>query len=427
MADEPKSVVPGASLPDDASIEWLRKHAKQRLRELKQSQQGAKLADAQLLVAREYGFASWRALKAYVDAQSLDGQLIVAARTGDLTRLTELIALHPEKRDLRAKPYEHSLLHIAAQHGHLPVVNYLLNVGIDVNYRDKGDNTYAMHWAAAAGNLAVVRRLADAGGDVVGHGDDHAMDVIGWACMWDGADDAEHRAVVDFLLSRGAKHHIFSAIAMDLPDEVRRIVRENPGALEQRRSHNESFETALHYAVGRGNAKMVELLLALGMDPFAQNEAGYTASINASTPEVDMPIMKAFAAQPGAPVLFAFVALHDWDRAGQLLRERPGIPRERQHEFTVHLMAKRGDAAAVKWLLDHGFDPNGRWNHYDATVTPLHMAAWGGHADVARVLLDAGADATIKDSKHDSTPIEWAEFFGRGEVVGLLKGTFELL
>ena len=410
-----------ASLPDDANLEWLRKHAKQRLRELKKTHPDAKLADAQLAVAREYGFTSWRALKAHIDTLSVEGQLFAAARSGDLTTLRRILDANPRLRDVRAKPYDHSLLHAAAQHGHLEVVMLLIGLGIDVNYREKGDNTVAMHWAAATGNLAVVRALADAGSDVIGHGDDHAMEIIGWACMWDGADDDAHRQVVDFLLSRGAKHHIFSAIAMNLPDEVRRIVRENPKALEQRRSHNESFETVLHYAVGQGNRAMVELLIELGADPFASNDAGYTASINAFRPDVDVPVMRAFAAQPGAPVLFAYVALHDWGRASRLLSEKPDIPRKKQHEFTVHLMAKRGDAEAVKWLLDHGFDPNGRWDHYDATVTPMHMAAWGWHADVARVMLDAGADHTIKDSKHDSDALGWAEFFGRVEVVALLN------
>ena len=47
-----------------------------------------------------------------------------------------------------------------------------------------------MHWAAANGHLGVVRRLVDAGGDVVGRGDDHALEVIGWATCWDQCHDA---------------------------------------------------------------------------------------------------------------------------------------------------------------------------------------------------------------------------------------------
>ena len=45
----------------------------------------------------------------------------------------------------------------------------------------------------------------------------------------------------------------------------------------------------------------------------------------------------------------------------------------------LHLLSKRGDATAVKWLLEHGADPNALWSHWDADVTPLHLAAAQGH------------------------------------------------
>jgi hypothetical protein len=90
----------------------------------------------------------------------------------------------------------------------------------------------------------MVRKLADAGGDVIGEGDDHAGGVIGWACCWEDCSDDSHRAVVDFLISRGARHHIFSAVAMDLADEVRRIVAADPSTLNQRQSRNENNRTA---------------------------------------------------------------------------------------------------------------------------------------------------------------------------------------
>ena len=137
-------------------------------------------------LAKRYGFSSWRALKAHVDSLTIDGQLFEAARDGNQPRLVALLDEHPEKLHARSKPYEWTLLHAAASGGHLAAVDLLLTRGLDVNTREKGDNTYAMHWAAAAGHLDVVRRLADAGGDVVGHGDDHRAGgdrlghVLGW-------------------------------------------------------------------------------------------------------------------------------------------------------------------------------------------------------------------------------------------------------
>src|SRR5206468_426271 len=185
----------------------------------------------------------------------------------------------------RAKPYDWTLLHLAAQH--VAAVDLLLERGLDVNAREKGDNTYAMHWSAAAGRLDVVRRLADAGGDVVGHGDDHELEVIGWATCWDGGDDAAHRAVADFLLSRGASHHIFSAIAMNLESDVRRIVAADPASLNRRQSRNENHRTPLHFAVLRGRAEMVALLIELGADPLSVDGEGQTVAAYAESPDVD--------------------------------------------------------------------------------------------------------------------------------------------
>jgi ankyrin repeat protein len=43
-------------------------------------------------------------------------------------------------------------------------------------------------------------------------------------------------------------------------------------------------------------------------------------------------------------------------------------------------------------------------------VTPLHLAAAQGHVEVVRLLLGAGADPNIRDSKHDGDAIGWAEY-----------------
>jgi ankyrin repeat protein len=87
----------------------------------------------------------------------------------------------------------------------------------------------------------------------------------------------------------------------------------------------------------------------------------------------------------------------------------------------LHLMAKRNDVAAVRWLLDHGADPNARWAHWDAEVTPLHLAASQGHAEIVRLLLAAGADPSIRDSKHDGDAIGWADHVHQSQIVQILK------
>ena len=223
---------------------------------------------------------------------SVEGQIIESAAKGDVDVLRRLLDDHPDKLHLKVPPYEASLLFPAAQSGSIEAVDLLLERGLDVNYREKGDNTYAMHWVAAQGNLEMVRKLADAGGDVIGEGDDHAGGVIGWASCWEGCNDAAHRAVVDFLISRGARHHIFSAVAMDLADEVRRIVAADPSALNQRQSRNENHRTPLHFAVAMNLPQMVELLLTLGADPLAVDGGGMPVAVYAADPEIDLPVMK---------------------------------------------------------------------------------------------------------------------------------------
>jgi ankyrin repeat protein len=303
MSEAPLTPQPTpTALPEHASLEWLRKQAKRELKSLRETNPAAQLADAQFRVATRYGFSSWRALKAHIDAQTLEGQLFDAARHGRLDALKSLLDRHPDKLHARDKPYEWTLLHAAASGGHLPIVELLLARGLDVNARERGDNTYPMHWAAAGGHLDVVRRLADAGGDVVGHGDDHELEVIGWATCW---QPGPQRDVAEFLVSRGARHHIFSAIAMDLGDEVRRIVGDDRTALQRRMSRNEVHQMPLHFAVRFNRAEMVSLLLELGADPLAVDGHGFTAAAYATTPDIDRRVMSAIAALTDAELLSA--------------------------------------------------------------------------------------------------------------------------
>ena len=361
---------------------------------------------------------------------TVDEQLFEAAQRGDADQLGALLDAHPDQLQARDQPYEWSLLHHAAFRGHLQAVNLLLTRGLDVNTRERGDNTYPMHWSAAAGHLEVVRRLADAGGDVVGQGDDHALEVIGWATCW----DHPHDAIANFLVSRGARHHIFSAISMNLADEVRRIVATDPAAINARMSRNEDHRMPLHYAVLRNRPEMVALLMELGADPLAVDGSGFTAAAYATSVDIDRPVMARIRemtareldsaargqreAHVGLMDLIAALAVHDYTAAEALLRANPRLT---ESYGALHLMSKRGDAVGGRWLLDHGVDVNGRWPHWDAEVTPLHLAAAFGHADVVRLLLTSGANPHIRDSKHDGDSLGWAEHFTQPQTLEILR------
>ena len=67
--------------------------------------------------------------------------------------------------------------------------------------------------------------------------------------------------------------------------------------------------------------------------------------------------------------------------------------------------ARKGDAAAVKKLLDEGVDVNTKFR-YNATA--LFYACDHGHLEVVKVLLDHGADMSVKDTFYGFTPLALA-------------------
>jgi ankyrin repeat protein len=64
--------------------------------------------------------------------------------------------------------------------------------------------------------------------------------------------------------------------------------------------------------------------------------------------------------------------------------------------------ARKGDAAAVKKLLDEGVDVNTKFR-YGATA--IFYACDHAHVEVVKVLLDKGADLTMKDTFYGFTPL----------------------
>jgi ankyrin repeat protein len=274
-----------AELPERASFEYLKKLAKDRLDELRRVNPNAKLAAAQLGVAREYGFSSWRALKAEIDRRHGGGAaaFLEACEKGDLGILGDLLAKDPtlvrtEKVDADYGGW--TGLHTAAQAGRVEVVRLLLARGADPNAREAGDNTYPLHWAAARKNVDIVRALLDAGGDVHGFGDVHGLDTIGWACVYrDPGDDP--LPVANLLVERGARHHIFSAIALGDLDLLRKVVEQDPKALERRMSHFESGQTPLQFAVSLRRYDILDLLILLGANVEAEDGDGNTPLVSA--------------------------------------------------------------------------------------------------------------------------------------------------
>jgi predicted enzyme related to lactoylglutathione lyase len=98
--------MPNSKLPERPSLEYLKKLAKQRLQELRRTDSEAKLANALLDVAREYGFTSWRALKAQIDGQRAKKIASPAMRFLPVADFTRSIAFYRDVVGFEVKEQE---------------------------------------------------------------------------------------------------------------------------------------------------------------------------------------------------------------------------------------------------------------------------------------------------------------------------------
>ena len=78
-------------------------------------------------------------------------------------------------------------------------------------------------------------------------------------------------------------------------------------------------------------------------------------------------------------------------------------------------------ADAAEFLLDRGADIDAMPKGFDFLATGLHRAIRRGNKEVAKVMIERGADLTLKDGRHDSTALAWAEKMKRDEIVALIR------
>ena len=183
--------------------------------------------------------------------------------------------------------------------------------------------------------------------------------------------------------------------------------------------------TALHWAVHRENAALVDLLLQAGADATVANRYGVQpislaaesgngaiitklleagADANAALPGGETALMT--AARTGSPDALRALMAHGADVNA----------RDATHGQTPLMWAAaRGHARAIHVLAESGGDVNARTTgkaqpqgrRYIFAIppvtgfTPLTFAARGGHVDAVRALLDAGADVnhTLSDGQ----------------------------
>lgn len=151
---------------------------------------------------------------------------VEAIHAGDLPRLTQLLAEHPDLATARLGDDDpggmsRTLLHVATDWpGHFPngaaTVAVLAEAGADANARFRGPHTETpLHWAASSDDVEVLDALLDAGADIeapgaVLGGGPPLADATGFA-QWQAA----HR-----LVERGAHTTLSDAATLGLMDRL---------------------------------------------------------------------------------------------------------------------------------------------------------------------------------------------------------------
>jgi ankyrin repeat protein len=81
------------------------------------------------------------------------------------------------------------------------------------------------------------------------------------------------------------------------------------------------------------------------------------------------------------------------------------------------MMALRGDAVALRKLIEAGNDPNARGPKGN---TALMLAVWKGHEEAVRLLIAAGSNVCAADDD-GSTALDLAREAGHTKIVEILQ------
>ena len=429
-------------------------HAIERVRAELPDKQDISLADAQFVLAREYGFASWRELKDRIDRQRAEAlppmeQFKRAVRSGDAKTLGRILERHEEVRSSIDAPifaFDSPAL-VAVSADHVDVIDVLLRFGADPNRKSDwwaggfhplhaargvaaerllaagavpdacalasldrlellatmlaedparvhergGDGKTPLHFARSR---RVVDLLLDAGAEIDARDIDHRSTAAEWM-LGDSPDEARHE-LAKYLVERGASADIFLVAALGLADRARTMLESNPALLALRTSqgdYGEKRPSSYHIYQWTIGPNLSPLQVAAN---FGQTET--------------LAAMERFA----SPEQRLLLACHRGDRAAarEIVDANPGIverlgPNDRR---VLTDEAWAANAPAVELMLELGFDPAVRSISGPAGGNALHCAAWEGSADCVAAILRYPAGKAlleVRDPNYGGTPLSW--------------------
>ncbi len=356
-------------------------------------------------------------------AQTLD-----AARRGDRETIQTLLVQDISLAKSKDKGIQTTPLHLAAHRGYLDIVRLLLDAGADVNAVEGNlSKSTPLHWAATGGHLKVTKLLVESGGNLQVKDNWYNLTPVGWATIIklfppEGYLSTRHQEVREYLLSRGAQLDIFSAIALNQIEVVDSLIETNPEILTERLGLAKNESQPLHFAVEENLTQMVELLLEKGAELNAQNSWGITPLCLATVADHQTIIELLMTKNAQVDLATAIVA-GQWKQAQALLAAQPTLMSEKP--LLIHYTIQQGLRAATSWLLERGVELNIRARYqlgdYVASLTPLHAAIKAERVEIARLLLESGADVNAKTrGELDITSLRAATFTGNLDLIRLL-------
>lgn len=437
-----------STLPPRAHPDHLRRQARELHRALQRQEAAAlaraapyrlgaqpRLSAAQLVIAREYGFASWPQLMRAVQAQRATEMpeadfvrqvlLLAFGRGWTMPQPQRALALARSRRvnspalalalgdlptvqrelagadlarplpPLDAPPLACAVFSSLARlddcrDGHLATVHWLLQQGADPNGRwtpaDHADQPLPILYGAVARAAChdTVLALLQAGADP---NDNESL--------YHATEQADRR-ILAALVAHGARwpgsNALFRQLDHDSLDDLRQALDLGADANEV----GPGGARPLHHAIVRGRSlPFVQLLVARGADPAAADAQGRTAAVLAAqTGDVHTLAYLASLGQrvqlDGEARFLAACAAADGDAARAYLAAHPRAI-ESLGAAALRLLpdqAQRGRHAAVALMLDLGW-PVAVRGDWDASA--LNQAAFRGDAAMVRLLLAHGA------------------------------------
>jgi ankyrin repeat protein len=271
----------------------------------------------------------------------------------------------------------------AAMQGDKTAVALLLKQGVDVNSA-QGDGTTALHWAAYHGDVDMTKALLKAGANVKAATRISAMTPLYMACQ------NGNPAVIEALLNAGADARevntngttvLMTAAAAGDPAAIK-LLLDHGADINAKDITN--GQTALMFAAARNSAAAINVLLARGADPNVLTKVSPLASVLADENGNPLPPPGGAGAANGG----AAGARGARGGGGRALGATSvgGLT-------ALHFAAREGQMDAIRELVDGGADIN-KQSGSDKTP-PMTEAIINGHLDIAKFLLDHGADAKI--------------------------------